>query len=163
MSVEDEDLKIAESIRSWMVSHKQTLSTAESCTSGRIAATLTSVSGSSDYYQGGLVVYQNWMKQRYLDVDPETIREHDVVSEEVVRQMVMGCLRQFGTDWAICSTGYTDGGSDKVASGTIWIGYGQTDDIRTCCINSIGTREENTALAARTAVEMLCDMISYII
>lgn len=155
-----DNMELAEAIRKWMTSHHKTLSTAESCTSGRIAATLTSVSGSSEYYQGGLVVYQNWMKEKFLGVNPKTIEVHDVVSREVVEEMVRGCLKQFDTDYVICSTGYTDGGSKQVPSGTIWIGYGKSDDIRTYCIHAKGTREENTVLATLTAIEKLLSMLS---
>lgn len=146
------DLELATQIREWMVSHGKTLSCAESCTSGRIAATLTSVSGASDYFQGGMLVYQNWLKTEYLGVSQELIDENDVVSEIVVRQMVQGCLKRFQTDFAIASTGYTGGGSDRVPRGTVWIGWGAPDDIHTLCLTTDAGREINTINAAAAAV-----------
>ena len=159
MKTTTEDRELAERIRQYMVSHHLTLATAESCTSGRIAATLTSVSGASDYFQGGMVVYQNELKTRFLGVSPELIAEHDVVSEAVVRQMAEGCLELYGTDYCICSTGYTGGGSERVASGTIWLAYGRKGDIHTHCLHLDTSREDNTATAALTAVKLLAAIL----
>ena len=77
---------LAQEIRTRMVETGKTLSTAESCTSGRIAATLTQVPGASDYFQGGLIAYQDHLKVRYLDVRQEDIDTYDVVSQPVVEQ-----------------------------------------------------------------------------
>ena len=159
MNTTTEDRELAEQIRQYMVSHHLTLATAESCTSGRIAATLTSVSGASDYFQGGMVVYQNELKTRFLGVSPELIAEHDVVSEAVVRQMAKGCLELYGTDYCICSTGYTGGGSERVASGTIWLAYGRKGDIHTHCLHLDASREDNTAMATLTAVKLLAAIL----
>ena len=159
MNTTTEDRELAEQIRQYMVSHHLTLATAESCTSGRIAATLTSVSGASDYFQGAMVVYQNALKTRFLGVSPELIAEHDVVSETVVRQMAKGCLELYGTDSCICSTGYTGGGSERVASGTIWLAYGRKGDIHTHCLHLDASREDNTAMAALTAVKLLAAIL----
>lgn len=148
------DENLAEEIRKWMTARGKTLSTAESCTSGRVAATLTSVSGASEYFQGGVVVYQNELKERFLDVKAETIEAHDVVSQQVVTEMVKGCLNLFHTDFALATTGYTGGGSERVPSGTIWLGWGCADSIRTHCLNLSGTREENTSQAAETLVRL---------
>ena len=143
----------AENIRAWMVAHGKTLSTAESCTSGRIAAKLTSLSGASEYFQGGLVAYQDELKIRFLGVSADTIRQHDVVSREVVEQMVRGSIDLFHTDYAIASTGYTGSGANGIAAGTVWLGWGSKDDVHTDCLSGDLGREENTERAARTAIE----------
>ena len=98
--------KTVEEIQRRMVAAGKTLATAESCTSGGIAHEITKVSGSSDYFQGGLVAYQDRLKIQYLGVSAEDIARYDVVSEPVVRQMVRGACRMFGSDYAIASTGY---------------------------------------------------------
>ena len=144
---------VAEHIRAWMVAHGKTLSTAESCTSGRIAAKLTSVSGASKYFQGGVVAYQDELKIRFLGVKTDTIQQHDVVSREVVEQMVLGSIELFHTDYAIASTGYTGSGVNGIAAGTVWIGWGSKDDVQTCCLSGDLGREENTERAAHTAIE----------
>lgn len=150
----------AREILAWMVQHKATLSTAESCTSGRIAAILTSVSGASDYFQGGMVAYQDAIKERFLDVDAAIIAEHDVVSREVAEQMVRGCIRLFGTDFAIASTGYTGSGANGIASGTVWLGWGCADEVHTACLTEDNGRESNTANAASTAVSKFLDFLN---
>jgi len=153
MNASTESRKLADLIREKMIDKHYTLSTAESCTSGRIAAILTSVSGASDYFQGGMVVYQDQLKERFLGVSEETIKNHDVVSREVVEQMVRGCCKLFNTDFAIASTGYTGGGSDKVPSGTVWIGWGSKDEVHTFCLTEDKGREQNTSHAAANAVK----------
>ncbi|MHC4561841.1 MAG: competence/damage-inducible protein A [Planctomycetota bacterium] len=94
----------------------QTLSTAESCTGGLIGEMITAVSGSSEYYTGGVVAYANEVKQRLLEVPEKLLTEHGAVSEPVAAAMAEGCRRRFGTDWAVSVTGIagpTGGGPDK--------------------------------------------------
>ncbi len=153
MHTSEESKRIANNIRKWMVAHGKTLSTAESCTSGRIAAMLTAVDGASDYYQGGLVAYQDELKTQYLEVDAATIKECDVVSEPVVKQMVEGCCKRFGTDFAIASTGYTGSGSDRVPRGTVWVAWGTAEEVETRCLEKDCGREQNTRQAALAALE----------
>lgn len=165
MKTSPKELILAEHIRKHMVANKLTLSTAESCTSGRIAAILTSVSGASDYYQGGMVVYQDELKTRFLGVSPEIIAEHDVVSEAVVRQMAIGCLNLYHTDYSICSTGYTGGGSERVPAGTVWLAIGHRKDaedaeVQTFCLTEDQGRENNTSAAARAAVSELARLLA---
>lgn len=135
---------IPEEILHRMVTMGKTLSTAESCTSGGIAAELTRVSGASGYFQGGLVAYQDHLKTGFLGVSEEDIREHDVVSREVVEQMVRGACRMFGTDYALASTGYAGTGTDRIPSGTIWIGWGTEQDVHSLCLTEDRGREVNT-------------------
>lgn len=153
METSDKDIRLAEAIRKIMVQHGLTLSTAESCTSGRIAASLTSVDGASEYVQGGLVAYQDSVKIKMLGVTAEVIEQNDVVSEVVVRQMVAGACRLFGTDFAIASTGYTGAGAHGIGSGTVWIAWGSENDVDTTCLTDNMGREKNTAHAAETALE----------
>lgn len=144
---------LAQEIRTRMVETGKTLSTAESCTSGRIAATLTQVPGASDYFQGGLIAYQDYLKVRYLDVRQEDIDTYDVVSQPVVEQMVQGACRLFQTDYAIASTGYAGTGDNGVPSGTIWIGWGSVQEVHSICLTHDEGRELNTAHATTQALE----------
>ena len=131
-----------------MVERGLTLATAESCTSGGIAREITKVSGSSDYFQGGLVAYQDRLKIQYLGVSAEDIAKYDVVSEPVVRQM-------FQTDYAIASTGYAGDGCNGIPSGTIWIAWGTPDNICTKCLTQNINRETNTDNAIKEALKGL--------
>lgn len=148
-----DNFPLAQEILTRMVELGKTLSTAESCTSGRIAATLTQVSGASDYFQGGLVVYQDYLKVRYLDVRQEDIDAYDVVSQPVVEQMVRGACHFFHTDYAIASTGYAGTGANGIPSGTIWIGWGSIQEVHSTCLTLEEGRERNTAHTTTRALE----------
>lgn len=144
-------------IKEILVSRGETLATAESCTSGRIAAELTKVPGASGYFQGGLVAYQDRVKTEFLGVPAEVIAECDVVSREVVEQMVSGACRMLGTDYAIASTGYADrDGSERVAGGTIWIAWGREEDVHSKCLTTNIDRETNTQNAVDEALAYFC-------
>ena len=160
MYSDKEDIELAERLRVVMTERGKTVSTAESCTSGRIASTLTSVSGASDYFLGGLVAYQDDVKIAYLGVTAEMIAEHDVVSRDVVEQMVRGACRMFGSDYALASTGYAGGGTDAIPSGTIWIGWGSETEVYSMKLSEDKGREENTRNAAKTAIRSLLKDIS---
>lgn len=143
----------AKDILALMVERGKTVSTAESCTSGRIAASLTSVSGASDYFQGGIVCYQDELKERFLEVDAEDIRRYDVVSRPVVEQMVRGACKLFGTDYALASTGYAGSGMNGIPDGTIWIGWGSWEEVHSMVLTDDNGREANTQNATERVLE----------
>lgn len=99
------------------------VSTAESCTGGKVAATIVSVAGSSAYFCGGVVAYANDIKVRSLGVSPETIRDFGAVSEETVIAMAKGVISATGSDVSVAVSGIAgpDGGSPDKPVGTIWI------------------------------------------
>jgi len=152
MNTDDVDIEIADKLRILLVQRGKTVSTAESCTSGRIAATLTSVSGASDYFLGGLVAYQDEVKIAHLGVTQQMIDENDVVSREVVEQMVKGACHFFGSDYALASTGYAGGGTETIPSGTIWVGWGSADRVFSIKLSEDNGRETNTSNAAKTVI-----------
>lgn len=160
MYSDKEDNELAERLRKLMMEQGKTVATAESCTSGRIASTLTSVSGASDYFLGGLVAYQDEVKIAHLGVSAEMIAEHDVVSREVVEQMVKGACRFFGSDYALASTGYAGGGTETIPSGTIWIGWGSEKEVHSMKLSEDRGREENTSNAAKVAIRSFLNEIS---
>lgn len=84
----------------------ETLCTAESCTSGQISAAITSVPGSSTYFKGGIICYTNEIKTKLLGVSQELLDEKGPVSEEVVKAMLQGALKQMETTYAVAITGY---------------------------------------------------------
>ena len=101
----------------------QTICTCESCTGGRIANMITSVSGSSSYFRGSVIAYDNSIKIRFLDVKEETIASYGAVSEQVVIQMAENIRSLFLTDFAVATSGIAgpDGGTEEKPVGTIWI------------------------------------------
>ena len=157
--IEEDGRELASRIKEIMVRRSLTLSTAESFTSGRIAATLTTVSGSSDYFQGGLVAYQDELKTRFLGVDEEVIKKYDVVSQPVVEAMVKGACRLFSTDLAMASTGYAGSGANGIPDGTLWIGWGTAEEVHSLCLQEDNGREKNTSMAV---VRVLREFLSFI-
>lgn len=123
----------------------KTVSTAESCTGGRIASAITAVSGASNYFQGSIVAYQNAVKERLLGVPSAMIEEYDVVSKQVVEAMVKGACRLFHTDYALASTGYAEPWGEH--SVKIWIGWGSEDDVHSLCLTEDHGRLANVESA----------------
>ena len=91
----------------------ETLAVAESCTGGGVGSELTAIPGSSDVFLGGVIAYQNSIKQKLLDVPKELLDKYGAVSEEVANAMAEGVLKKFNSDWSIAVTGIAgpDGGS----------------------------------------------------
>ena len=142
----------------------KTLSTAESCTAGRIASVITAVPGSSNYYRGGLICYADEVKVNLLGVDAAVIEANTPVCEEVVKQMVSGSNKLFDTDYAVAISGYAgpggpDGGKSGVIVGTIWIAVGCGDTIETMVIEEDNGREKNLSSATKAAILMLRDFL----
>jgi len=112
-----------------LLSHRR-LVTAESCTGGFIAKTLTDIPGSSRWFECGYVTYSNAAKMRDLGVDPRTLAAHGAVSEAAAREMAAGALRAAGADVAIAVTGIAgpDGGEPGKPVGTVWFSCGVRRD-----------------------------------
>ena len=112
-----------------LTGQQKTLATAESCTGGYIAQAITSIPGSSRYFNGGLIPYQNDMKINLLHVNPDTLKKHGAVSEETVIEMANNVRKVFKTDIGISSSGIAGpgGGSKEKPVGLIWIAYADGD------------------------------------
>lgn len=96
-----------------LIEKKLTVSSAESCTGGELARLLTSVSGSSAYFIGGIIPYDYHQKIEMLGVSEKTIQERTVVSEEVAQEMSLGCQKLFKTDISLSTTGVAGPTSDE--------------------------------------------------
>ena len=114
--------KIEEAIQLLFIKNGWTLSVAESCTGGSIAAQLTRIPGASDYFLGSLVVYSNELKTQLLNVPADLIKEKGAVSEECVNAMVSGLLQTTVSDFGIAVSGIAGpaGGTPERPVGTIW-------------------------------------------
>ena len=148
------NLKVtSKEINQLMWTSGQTISTAESCSAGRLSAILTTPAGSSLYYKGGIVCYADDIKVRYLGVTQELLDEKTSVCEEVAQQMVSGALKMFSTDYAVAITGYAGpgGGTEENPVGTIWIAVGKG-------YNDLG-RDEDVTIATEAAMSLLRDFL----
>lgn len=144
-------------IQRWMLEQGKTLSTAESCTGGAIAALLTQIPGASGYYEGSTVSYSNAQKMQILGVKAETLEQFGAVSEETVREMVAGALRVHGTDYAVAVSGIAgpDGGTDDKPVGTTWVAVGNADRVLTRKFRFSTHRERNIVMTSLSALNML--------
>ncbi len=162
----DLDLKLlSKDVNEILWREHKTLSTAESCTAGRISSVITAIPGSSNYFKGGVVCYADEIKSDLLNVDADLIEEKTAVCEEVVKQMVIGANKLFHSDYAVAISGYAgpggpdSGGVAGVIVGTIWIAVGCEDNIVTCKIQEDNGRDKNLAAATKFAMQMLRDFL----
>ncbi len=119
------ELEVVHALAARLIENKLTITTAESCTGGMIAAALTSIAGSSAFFSTGIVSYSNATKQRLLDVPTETLAEHGAVSEAVVLAMAEGARRRDDAAVAVAVSGVAGpgGGSAEKPVGTVWIAW----------------------------------------
>ncbi|MFC3705808.1 CinA family protein [Devosia honganensis] len=106
-----------------LAERNQTIVTAESCTGGLIAATLTDIPGASAALYGGFVTYANAAKSRMIHVQPRLINDYGAVSNQVARAMADGARNTVHADFAVAATGIAgpDGGSDKKPVGLVYV------------------------------------------
>jgi len=125
-SSDDRELHaLAQTIATIFTQRGATLVTAESCTGGWIAKTLTDIAGSSSWFECGVVAYSYEAKEALLGVRPETLEHQGAVSRETVIEMVSGALARFGATVAVAVTGIAgpSGGTSDKPVGTVWIGW----------------------------------------
>jgi len=122
--------------------------TAESCTGGWIAKACTDRPGSSQWFRGGAVVYNDELKVVLLGVRPQSLASHGAVSEAVVREMACGALERLGGDVAVAVSGIAgpDGGTPDKPVGTVWFAWAARvpggTDVRAAVHQFAGNREQ---------------------
>lgn len=138
------------------------LVTAESCTGGWIAKTVTDIAGSSDWFDCGMVAYSYEAKQAMLGVRPETLEQHGAVSRETVIEMVSGALVHSGAGVAVAVTGIAGpgGGAPDKPVGTVWIGWKRRGGYaRAKVFHFEGDREAVRRQTVAAALEGLDDLL----
>lgn len=151
---------ISREISEYMWRAGKTLSTAESCTAGLVAASITSMPGASNYFRGGVVAYVDELKTQLLDVPAELLAEKGAVSEEVAKAMVKGTLERLQTDYAVAVTGYAGpGGGPEASVGTIYVAVGTYEEVLVRELSGDDGRDENVARATLTALKMLLEKL----
>ena len=126
---EDEPIEVV--LGRLLAEKKLTISTAESCTGGKIAATLSAVPGASNYFKGSVVSYATQVKIDVLEIDENLIAKHGVVSAEVASEMVKSVQKLMNSDYAIATTGNAGPtkGDDDAELGTVFIGIATPNEV----------------------------------
>lgn len=136
----------------------QTIATAESCTGGKLASLLSKHAGSSAFYYGSVISYDNSVKEHLLGVPAEMIKAHGVVSEEVVCVMAESVRKQLNTDFSIATSGICgpSGGSLEKPVGTVWMAWATPQGTTAECFHLGKLREQ---VSDRACTKALVKMI----
>ena len=156
----EEDISL-EAIAGRLLSQKgMTIATAESCTGGRLAAALNAQSGSSAYYMGSVIAYDNSVKTNILGISPEILNSEGAVSESTVRQMAEGVRALMHTDYAIATSGIAGptGGTPDKPVGTVWIAWATPEGTEANCFH-FGASREREQITLRSVTEALVYLI----
>ena len=137
--------------------NNSTISTAESCTGGLIAHKLTSISGSSAYFEGSIVSYSDSVKQNALKIPKSIISKYGAVSEEVAILMAKNVREIMGTTYGLSTTGIAGptGGSKEKPVGTVWIGFASEEGASAKKYLFGDQRERNTNWSVQTALNTI--------
>jgi PncC family amidohydrolase len=117
-------MKLEKAIGDYLREKRWKISIAESCTGGLVSDRITNVSGSSDYFEGGMVNYSNESKEKHLGIPLAYIKKYGAVSPEVARRMAQGVRKAFGTTFGLSTTGVAGptGGTKRSPVGRVYIG-----------------------------------------
>ena len=145
-------MKLEEKVGELLKAKKLSLSTAESCTGGGIAALITSVPGSSEYFNGSIVAYSNEIKMSLL---------HGAVSRETVTEMVKGAMKTLKTDCAVATSGIAGpgGGTPEKPVGTVCIASAYKNEIVSMKQEGDEGRKGNVEKAIQNALLLLCEKL----
>ena len=127
------DEQIENYIANLLKERKLTICTAESCTGGKIAQMLTSIPGSSQYYKGSVIAYDNGIKTSFLNVPEEMMADYGAVSEQVAAKMAIEVRKKFNTDYSVATSGIAgpEGGSEFKPVGTVYIAVSSDNGVIT--------------------------------
>lgn len=120
-----DDVDACSLLSSYLLENKLTVSTAESCTAGLVSKLLTDMAGSSAWFWGGAVTYDNSAKEKLAGVNRKTLASYGAVSSQTACEMAEGILKTSGSDYAVSVTGIAgpSGGSEEKPVGTVWLGF----------------------------------------
>lgn len=154
--------ELAEQLGEALVKRKWKLVTAESCTGGWVGQAVTSVPGSSKWFDRGFITYCNVSKQELLDVKPETLEKYGAVSEETVKEMTEGALKNSHADLSLAITGIAGpgGGTPEKPMGTVCFGWAFSNQkTQTCCEHFSGDRNSVREQSVRFVLERLLSIL----
>ena len=157
--------KLATAVVTDLTAAGKALTTAESCTGGWVAKTITDIAGSSAVFAYGVVSYSNGAKESLLGVKNSTLEANGAVSESVVEEMAKGALRLSGADIAVAVSGIAgpDGGTDEKPVGTVWFAWATRDakgeHLATSCRHFSGDRDLVRELTVAHALQGVLERI----
>ncbi|MEQ8926634.1 MAG: competence/damage-inducible protein A [Fulvivirga sp.] len=137
--------------------HNCKIAFAESCTGGYVSHLITSIPGSSEYYQGTIIPYHNELKANVLGVKEETLKAHGAVSEETVIEMSNNVRKMFNADIGIAISGIAgpDGGTPEKPVGTVWIAYADGEQTKAKMLQLWKDREVNIKATAIAVMNLI--------
>ena len=154
-----DDDTLAKVVGQLLRNKKQTVGVAESCTGGGLGGMLTDIAGSSDYFWGGVIAYDNRVKIFLLDVSPEVLEERGAVCDIVAQQMANGVKKRLGVDWGFRITGIAGpgGGTEVKPVGLVYLGIaGPNDEVESIkCTFGDRSRDIIRYLSSCTALDKL--------
>ena len=151
------DKKLLKTLTELLKDKKLIIATAESATGGLVANSLTNISGSSDYFDRGLVTYSNKAKIELLDVSKKTLDKYGAVSSEIAEEMAKGVRKKSRVDIGVSTTGIAGptGGTKEKPVGTVYIGFSSNEKIISKKFQFKGSRLENKENFCKAALKMI--------
>jgi nicotinamide-nucleotide amidase len=152
-----DNVKLEELIGHLLLEQKKTLGLAESCSGGYVSHLITSVPGSSRYFKGAIVSYDNEIKMGLLDVHPEILSNYGAVSEQTVVEMAENARVKLNTDYGLSISGIAgpDGGTEEKPVGTVWLAVADGDKTISRKVNLGIDRAINIKLSGINALNLL--------
>ena len=160
--VAEDDIALEKAVLDIMKARQLTLSTAESCTGGYIAHLITQHAGCSAVYDGGAVTYSYDLKQSVLGVSEETLNQFGAVSEQTVKEMALGAIAHFKTDYSVAVSGIAgpDGGTEDKPVGTVWIAVATKNGV-VAKLHTFGNKRiQNIERSATAALTMILNQLN---
>lgn len=160
--ITDKDESLEAVIGRLLKEKNKTIATAESCTGGYISHLITSIAGSSSYYEGSVISYSYEVKEKLLHVNNATLQKYGAVSQEVVTEMVKNILELMETDYAIAVSGIMGpaGGTSEKPVGTVWIAVAGKEQIITKKLHFRFNRQRNIQLTAANALLLMHQLLT---
>jgi PncC family amidohydrolase len=156
------DIKLVNKVSDELKKHQVTVATAESCTGGLLAHTLTNVSGSSEYFDQGVISYSNKAKQDVLGVPEEVLKKYGAVSKQVAELMAQAIRQRASVDYGLATTGIAGptGGTKDKPVGLVFIAIATKDSVVVKRFLFSGDRLANKESTCTATLELLLDLLS---
>jgi nicotinamide-nucleotide amidase len=160
--IEDPLLALAATLGAAALARGTMIVTAESCTGGLVAGAITSIAGSSGWFERGFVTYSDLAKEQQLGVASSTIQRFGAVSEETAKAMAQGAIRGSAAQWGVAVTGIAgpDGGSPDKPVGTVWFAWAGPSHLQALRRQFEGDRAAVRKASVQVALEGLIDRLA---